>query len=122
MRADEQRRSEPDTGRAGVILLGSSPEPAPSHLRERRHGTRLDTKPAMHDRSPSGAPAARSARVLVADDQPDIIAALRLALKSAGFEAASAASIEEITRQVDATEFDLLLMDLNYARYTTSGA
>ena len=74
----------------------------------------------MHDRSSSGA--ATAPRVLVADDQPDIIAALRLALKSAGFEAASAASIEEITRQVDASEFDLLLMDLNYARDTTSGA
>ncbi len=60
--------------------------------------------------------------MLVADDQPDIIAALRLALKTAGFEAAGAASIEEITRQVDASEFDLLLMDLNYARDTTSGA
>jgi sigma-B regulation protein RsbU (phosphoserine phosphatase) len=61
------------------------------------------------------------ARVLVADDQPDIIAALRLVLKSAGFEAASAASVDEIKRQVEATEFDLLLMDLNYARDTTSG-
>ncbi len=76
----------------------------------------------MHDRSSSGAATAKAARVLVADDQPDIIAALRLALKSAGFEAAGAASIEEITRQVDASEFDLLLMDLNYARDTTSGA
>jgi len=83
---------------------------------------RLETKPGMHDRSSSGAPAVRAARVLVADDQPDIIAALRLALKAAGFEAASAASIEEITRQVDDSEFDLLLMDLNYARDTTSGA
>ena len=61
-------------------------------------------------------------RVLVADDQPDIIAALRLVLKSAGFEAGSAASVEEIRRQVDAHDYDLLLMDLNYARDTTSGA
>jgi len=76
----------------------------------------------MHDRASSAAATNRAARVLVADDQPDIIAALRLALKTAGFEAASAASIEEITRQVDASEFDLLLMDLNYARDTTSGA
>jgi sigma-B regulation protein RsbU (phosphoserine phosphatase) len=60
-------------------------------------------------------------RVLVADDQPDIIAALRLVLKSAGFEAAGAASVEEIRRQVAASDFDLLLMDLNYARDTTSG-
>jgi len=76
----------------------------------------------MQDRAPSRATTATTARVLVADDQPDIIAALRLALKTAGFEAASAASIEEITRQVEASEFDLLLMDLNYARDTTSGA
>ena len=68
------------------------------------------------------APAPAKARVLVADDQPDIIAALRLALKTAGFEASSAASIEEITRQVESSQFDLLLMDLNYARDTTSGA
>ena len=61
-------------------------------------------------------------RVLVADDQPDIIAALRLVLKAAGFEAASAGSIEDIRRQVSASDFDLLLMDLNYARDTTSGA
>ena len=61
-------------------------------------------------------------RVLVADDQPDIIAALRLVLKSAGFEAGSAASVDEIRRQVQAHDYDLLLMDLNYARDTTSGA
>jgi sigma-B regulation protein RsbU (phosphoserine phosphatase) len=67
-------------------------------------------------------PTLAKARVLVADDQPDIISALRLALKTAGFEAASAASIDEITRQVEANDFDLLLMDLNYARDTTSGA
>jgi sigma-B regulation protein RsbU (phosphoserine phosphatase) len=62
------------------------------------------------------------ARVLVADDQPDIISALRLVLKTAGFEAGSAASVEEIRRQVDASHYDLVLMDLNYARDTTSGA
>src|SRR5690349_21507777 len=61
-------------------------------------------------------------RVLVADDQPDIIAALRLVLKTAGFEAGSAASVDEIRRQVHAHDYDLLLMDLNYARDTTSGA
>jgi phosphoserine phosphatase RsbU/P len=103
-------------------VLGACSEHAPSNLQKLRYGTPLDTTPAMDDRSSSGAATARAARVLVADDQPDIIAALRLVLKSAGFEATSAASIEEITRQVDASEFDLLLMDLNYARDTTSGA
>ena len=67
-------------------------------------------------------PAFSTPRVLVADDQPDIIAALRLVLKTAGFEAGSAASIDEIRRQVHAQDYDLLLMDLNYARDTTSGA
>ena len=76
----------------------------------------------MQDRAPSGTAVIKAARVLVADDQPDIISALRLALKTAGFEAASASSIEEITRQVESSQFDLLLMDLNYARDTTSGA
>jgi sigma-B regulation protein RsbU (phosphoserine phosphatase) len=67
-------------------------------------------------------PVPSTPRVLVADDQPDIIAALRLVLKTAGFEAGSAGSVEEIRRQVQAHEYDLLLMDLNYARDTTSGA
>jgi sigma-B regulation protein RsbU (phosphoserine phosphatase) len=76
----------------------------------------------MSEHASRGTAAASVARVLVADDQPDIISALRLVLKGAGFEAASAASIDEITRQVAASHFDLLLMDLNYARDTTSGA
>jgi sigma-B regulation protein RsbU (phosphoserine phosphatase) len=64
----------------------------------------------------------RAARVLVADDQPDIISALRLVLKTAGFEASSAASVDEIRRQIASAHYDLVLMDLNYARDTTSGA
>jgi DNA-binding NtrC family response regulator len=61
------------------------------------------------------------ARVLIADDQPDVLAALRLLLKSEGFEIESASSPAAIAAAVDEREFDVVLMDLNYARDTTSG-
>jgi sigma-B regulation protein RsbU (phosphoserine phosphatase) len=60
--------------------------------------------------------------VLVADDQPDVVAALRLLLRSAGFDAQGAGSVEDVRAQVAARDFDAVLMDLNYARDTTSGA
>jgi serine phosphatase RsbU (regulator of sigma subunit) len=60
--------------------------------------------------------------VLVADDQPDVIAALRLLLRTAGFEARGASSVADVRAQVAARDFDAVLMDLNYARDTTSGA
>lgn len=59
--------------------------------------------------------------MLVADDQPDIVAALRLLLRGAGFDTDTARSVDEIRRQLDDRPYDLLLMDLNYARDTTSG-
>jgi sigma-B regulation protein RsbU (phosphoserine phosphatase) len=62
-----------------------------------------------------------TACVLVADDQPDVVDALRLMLKAAGFEADSASSIESVRERVLSKRYDLLLMDLNYARDTTSG-
>ncbi|HLW97449.1 MAG TPA: sigma-54 dependent transcriptional regulator [Candidatus Acidoferrales bacterium] len=61
-------------------------------------------------------------RVLVADDQPDVREALRLLLKNEGYEIQSAASPAEIITALEAREFDIVLMDLNYARDTTSGA
>jgi sigma-B regulation protein RsbU (phosphoserine phosphatase) len=61
------------------------------------------------------------ARVLVADDQPNVIDALELLLKSAGIEADRASSPEEVSGKVRAGSYDLLLMDMNYARDTTSG-
>jgi DNA-binding NtrC family response regulator len=61
------------------------------------------------------------ARVLIADDQPDVLAALRLLLKSEGFEIESASSPAGVIAAVDEREFDVVLMDLNYARDTTSG-
>ncbi|HEU0108461.1 MAG TPA: response regulator, partial [Vicinamibacteria bacterium] len=64
----------------------------------------------------------RQSRLLVADDQPDVIEALRLLLKAEGYEIETASSPRGVVEAVQAREFDLVLMDLNYARDTTSGA
>jgi len=61
-------------------------------------------------------------RVLVADDQSDVLLALRLLLRGAGLHVDAAASIPEVRAKLESSEYDLLLMDLNYARDTTSGA
>ncbi|MFN0107871.1 MAG: sigma-54-dependent transcriptional regulator [Blastocatellia bacterium] len=60
-------------------------------------------------------------RVLIADDQPDVLEALRLLLKSEGFQAETASSPSQILLAIDAREFDVALIDLNYTRDTTSG-
>jgi DNA-binding NtrC family response regulator len=62
-----------------------------------------------------------SPRVLVADDQPDVLVALKLLLKSEGYSTEAVESPEAIVKAVEDQDFDLLLMDLNYARDTTSG-
>src|SRR6185436_6722986 len=66
----------------------------------------------------SNAPALR---ILIADDQPDVIEALRLLLKSEGYASESAKSPAAVIKAVEANDYDLVLMDLNYARDTTSG-
>src|SRR5262249_15519903 len=60
-------------------------------------------------------------RVLIADDQADIRDALRLLLKRENYETHSVASPGEALSAVEAREFDAVLIDLNYARDTTSG-
>ncbi|MGD2069177.1 MAG: response regulator, partial [Gemmatimonadota bacterium] len=60
-------------------------------------------------------------RVLVADDQPDVLEALRLLLKGEGFEIQTASSPAGVLRAVEENDLDLVLMDLNYTRDTTSG-
>jgi DNA-binding NtrC family response regulator len=61
------------------------------------------------------------ATVLVADDQPDVVEALRLLLKGEGFVTRTATSPAEVVERVGEEELDCLLMDLNYTRDTTSG-
>jgi DNA-binding NtrC family response regulator len=63
----------------------------------------------------------RKKRVLIADDQPDVLEALRLLLKGEGFEIATAASPAGVLQAVESSDFDAILMDLNYTRDTTSG-
>ena len=60
-------------------------------------------------------------RALIADDQPDVLEALRLLLKSEGFQTEAAQSPAAVLDKLQAHPFDLVLMDLNYTRDTTSG-
>ena len=65
--------------------------------------------------------ASRQSRVLVADDQQDVVAAIRMLLRGAGLEVDPATSVQEVRHRLDTQDYDLVLMDLNYARDTTSG-
>src|SRR5882724_1072925 len=60
-------------------------------------------------------------RILIADDQQDILDALRLLLKGHGYTTQGVTSSSDLLEALANNEFDLLLMDLNYARDTTSG-
>ena len=60
-------------------------------------------------------------RVLIADDQRDILEALRMLLKVEGYETEMVTSPAGVLAAAEAGEFDAVLMDLNYQRDTTSG-
>src|SRR5687767_5689976 len=60
-------------------------------------------------------------RVLIADDQPAVIEALRLLLKGEGFETRTVASPSDAAEALTRQTFDVALIDLNYTRDTTSG-
>ena len=60
-------------------------------------------------------------RILVADDQPDILNALQLLLGDEGYEVTAARSPGEALERLEGQEFDVALLDLNYTRDTTSG-
>lgn len=60
-------------------------------------------------------------RVLVADDQPDVIEAVRILLKGEGIDVVSAKSPHAVIEAVSTVDADVALIDLNYARDTTSG-
>ncbi|MFN0180424.1 MAG: sigma-54-dependent transcriptional regulator [Gemmatimonadales bacterium] len=59
--------------------------------------------------------------VLVADDQPDVLEALRLLLKAEGFRTVTANVPEGVIAILDRQQVDAALIDLNYTRDTTSG-
>jgi len=60
-------------------------------------------------------------RTLIADDQPDVLEALRLLLKNEGFQIEAVQSPAAVLDRLNRESYDLLLMDLNYTRDTTSG-
>ena len=60
--------------------------------------------------------------ILIADDQPDVLAALRLLLKAEPYHIQTASSPKGVLNAVGSQELDIVLMDLNYARDTTSGS
>lgn len=62
-----------------------------------------------------------SARILIADDQADILEALRLLLKSEGYQIETAKSPAAVVKALESRDFSMALIDLNYARDTTSG-
>lgn len=59
--------------------------------------------------------------VLIADDQADVLKALRLLLKPEGYQVTEVTSPAGVVAELSTREFDVVLMDLNYARDTTSG-
>src|SRR3954466_13300262 len=60
-------------------------------------------------------------RILIADDQRDLLDALRLLLKGEGLTMDAVTSPEAVVDAVAQGTYDLLLMDLNYTGDTTSG-
>src|SRR5579862_4860113 len=61
------------------------------------------------------------ARLLIADDQRDVLEALRLLLKPEGFTIEAVTSPAGVLDALESHEFDAVLIDLNYTRDTTSG-
>ncbi len=63
----------------------------------------------------------RQPRTLIADDQPHVVEALQMLLKHEGIQADAAQTPAAVLDQLKSRPYDVLLMDLNYARDTTSG-
>jgi len=62
-----------------------------------------------------------TSRILIADDQKDVLEALRLLLKGEGYQIEAVNSPAGIMSLLESDDFDVVLMDLNYTRDTTSG-
>ena len=61
-------------------------------------------------------------RILVADDQPDVIAALQLLFKAENYEVSAGNRPADVVDLAKSTDFDVALIDLNYSEDTTSGS
>jgi sigma-B regulation protein RsbU (phosphoserine phosphatase) len=71
--------------------------------------------------SPTPGHESRAPRLLVADDQPAVLEALRWLLAGEGYDPHFVGSTGAVVERLNAEPYDLLLMDLNYSRDTTSG-
>src|SRR6476619_4714200 len=60
-------------------------------------------------------------RILIADDQNDVLEALRILLKGEGHQTDAVTSLAGIFQALEKRDYALLIMDLNYTRDTTSG-
>ncbi|MBV8705680.1 MAG: sigma-54-dependent Fis family transcriptional regulator, partial [Acidobacteriaceae bacterium] len=60
-------------------------------------------------------------RILIVDDQPDVLEALRLLLKRNGYKIESAELPRQALGMIENRDYDLAIIDLNYTRDTTSG-
>jgi phosphoserine phosphatase RsbU/P len=60
-------------------------------------------------------------KILVSDDQVDVLEAIRLLLKGAGHQTELVESPRAALTAAEHGSFDLVLMDMNYSRDTTSG-
>ncbi len=60
-------------------------------------------------------------RILIADDQRDVLEALRILLKGEGYQTDAVTSVAGIMNALEKKEYAMLMMDLNYTRDTTSG-
>ena len=60
-------------------------------------------------------------RILIADDQRDVLEALRILLKGEGHQTDAVTSLTGIFNALEKKDYSLLMMDLNYTRDTTSG-
>jgi len=67
------------------------------------------------------APDTPAPRILIADDQPDVLEALRLLLKCEGYQIETVKSPSAALKAAEARDFAAVLIDLNYTRDTTSG-
>jgi DNA-binding NtrC family response regulator len=66
-------------------------------------------------------PNAAAPRILIADDQTDVLEALRLLLKPEGYQIEAVTSPGAVITSLETRDFDVVIMDLNYTRDTTSG-
>jgi DNA-binding NtrC family response regulator len=64
---------------------------------------------------------AAAPRILIADDQTDVLEALRLLLKGEGYQIEAVTSPAAVVTALETRDFDVVIMDLNYTRDTTSG-